>query len=117
MKDLFEISLKAIRNFIVHRIENETNRNQYVRIIDHIIYSRLFSTDCKQGYNKLIEILVYDKHLNNMSKYKFHFVANPKKYADLAYEHALDVANSLNKRFITGGESAYYVRKIDKCLR
>jgi len=95
MYDLFKISLRATRDYVGNRIQSGMNRETYVSTMDYI------HTRAKTSWTDFPENIKRDrtKAFLDAHALRYYILYNPRKYRLMAYDHALDILESLTLRF------------------
>jgi len=93
--NLFLQQLQSVRKFTYNNIQNTLNKFTYFNTITEIRTKFL-------DYNSLnsIETELLKDYLDaSLAKYERRFFEDEKRYVLLAYQHALDLVQSLKRRF------------------
>jgi hypothetical protein len=113
MHDLVSTLLKSTREYVATRIQSQANRESYLCQMDTIIgkHTRLVE---KTGVDLDFDIdLVMMRGDVEREDYRAYQLNDPKKYRLMACNNALDIARSIHKRFVVGGqgEGVYFPLK------
>lgn len=98
--DVVETLLESTSKFVGEGIQSQRNKEIYWSTM-------LLVRDLVQRHASLdeIEVALLSRTLDiEMDKNRDRFkLSNPRKYTLLAYENAIDIVQSVRKRFVTGG--------------
>lgn len=102
--DLFEMLMLSTMKFVSTRISNSTNSKHYSRKMVQILCD-LPEFETFAEYKTFFE-----KELKIVEKLRMSrgLVTNERKYVQLAYTHAFDIFDSLERRFEKGGTGTTY---------
>lgn len=96
MIDLFQISLSSTGKWVHSRIKSNEDQKAYMDTLTSILENSQRYEDVRV----FREVLIKERYFfNHNCVYGLYFLSNPKKYTLLAYDHSLDIADSLTKRF------------------
>jgi len=94
MHDLVKTLLESTNRYVGSRIQNLKHRIVYIDTLNQI-------TLLMQEKIPLVEIKneINELHYNLCNKYTNNIIFSEQKYCHLAFKHALDIIDSLSKRF------------------
>ena len=104
MLDLFTTSFNAIRKYTNSHIENDANRTFYNVEASKIAIEWY---PINHNFEEYIQTIKNEQGKASIRAYKPSWFSNERRYTLLAYEHALQVLESLKQRFVTGGSRAF----------
>lgn len=92
--------------FVSGGISSELNRKFYDAEVAELVAQMTKSPDLATCYTTLTE----RRLVNTQRKYPFTFFGSPLDYTLLATDHALDIVQCLEKRFVTGDERVHFLK-------
>lgn len=116
MLDLFEVSFNATSQYVANRIESLKNRIIYEKTCDEI--SKVQGNQFTDNLQELRSVLIKNETpIIQLPKAAGITSGNYRKYSLMAYEHAIDIIDSITTRFITGGSSYYSLYPLKELLK
>jgi hypothetical protein len=95
--------LLATKGYMLNRMPNEEDRNVYSMALTHC--GEIITASKDADYNVLIDRLLESKLQCKVIKNPWFRQHMPRKQAETAHDNALDIVQTLSRRFITGVSS------------